>query len=116
MTNKLYYYHHGYLVLSCILCQMSGMSLHCYMIAPSFVTSGFYKSPLLTACLAKPVSDRFFVSAAPSLWNPLPYYLKSTNSLQAFNRELNTHLNKCLSRYQLEYYVDTHALLTVQYL
>jgi hypothetical protein len=42
----------------------------------------------------KTYGDRSFASAAPSLWNPLPYDLKSANSLQTFKNGLKTHLFK----------------------
>jgi hypothetical protein len=42
----------------------------------------------------KTYGDRSFASAAPSLWNPLPYDLKSADSLEAFKCGLKTYLFK----------------------
>ena len=38
--------------------------------------------------------DRSIASAAPSLWKPFPYHLKSVHSLQAFKSGLKTHIFK----------------------
>ncbi|CAM4473070.1 unnamed protein product [Leuciscus chuanchicus] len=40
------------------------------------------------------MGDRAFCSAAPSLWNALPDYRRTPQTLDAFKRGLKTHLFK----------------------
>ena len=36
--------------------------------------------------------ERAFVSAAPKLWNALPRFIRETNSIESFKRQLKTYL------------------------
>ena len=36
--------------------------------------------------------ERSFSKAAPSLWNALPYHIRASSTLNAFKRDLKTHI------------------------
>ena len=40
------------------------------------------------------LGERAFVFAAPKLWNALPRFIRETNSIESFKRQLKTYLFK----------------------
>ena len=40
------------------------------------------------------LGERAFVFAAPKLWNALPRFIRETNSIDSFKRQLKTYLFK----------------------
>ena len=54
----------------------------------------FNKGPLLSAPKSKPkTGTRVFSVCAPSLWNKLPLFIRSSESLTYFRQRLKTHLS-----------------------